>query len=148
MVFKYATIFIIIFFCIVGIGAINSYNKELTWDTTEKALDNAYRNVTLALNTKNLSPNIDGTIIRIVYKIVDATTYVIIETAKVAGKLAIENPQINFKLILWLLLIGLILTVALPLLKISVIIGILIIDIYHHFKEKKILQKLREKHEK
>ena len=143
MISKLIGFAILIFICAVGMTAVQS-NPELVWNTTEKSLDNAYINLTNSLHTDNLSPGVDGNIIKIVYKVVDATAYVIIETTKIGARLAIDNPQINFRLIMCLIIFALFLMIALPLIKIAAIIGVLIVDIYHHFKEKRALKKLRE----
>jgi hypothetical protein len=144
MISKLIILTIIAAICIIGSMATYT-DPESAWKITEKSLDAAYLNVSQSLQISLNNQGIGNSIIKIAFKAIDAMAYIIIETTKVGARLAIDNPQINFRLIVWLIIITILLMAALPLTQLIVIIGVLIIDIYHHFKEKRDLKKLKNR---
>ena len=148
MVFKIFTIILLVFFCVLGLTSIEIADEDRLWNATDAALINAYNTSAQDFQIDVNATGLGEIIINIVYKMVDATIYVMLQVARIAGRVAIENPQINFKLMLNLIFFILILLVVVPFTKLVVIISILIIDIFKHFKEKRELRNLKDANNK
>lgn len=143
MIIRTVTFILILLFAVIGIMSLEQSDPELIWNATETALEKTYQNVSQSFVIVEDDESFGGLIKNIIYKIVDTVMYVSIQLARLTSRLAIENPDVNFRAILYLLFFALVLTVALPLLKICVIVGILLIDMTRHFKEKRRIRKLR-----
>lgn len=143
MIIKALSLFLLIFFCVVGLASLHYVDKENMWNITETTLTHSYEN---ASNSFKINPEAQGLkdiIINIVYKIADTIYYTTIQVTKIAGRLAIENPQINFRLILWLIMLVLILFIALPLIKVLAVIYVFIKDFRDERRYKKQMKELR-----
>ena len=143
---SYMGFFFLVMFCVIGLIAVNySGDKDITQvidETTEGQYDNF--STKLEYQEPNTAPNI---LVNIVYKLVDATVYVYMNVIKLATRVAVEHPEVNFALIIKLIMWVLILLIIVPLIKLIVILSILMHDTIIHFKEKKELRRLRnEKH--
>jgi len=147
MIMKLSTLVLIVVFCVIGIIAIQG-DSEKVEEMVNKNFDLAYSNISETINSsmqENLinSTSYEGILIGIVYKLVDVGTYIYFNLAKFASKLAIDNPWINFRLILYLIMAALILMILLPLIKLIAIIYVLIYDIVKNIKHKRELQRLK-----
>lgn len=144
MMSKIISLSILLFFCAIGIYGLKETNKELVWNITNEGLNNAYINASQGFKINENNDNFENSILNIVKKIIDTSIYVIIQITKITGKYAIENPQINFKLILNLLILVMIGYIIVPIIKIVIIIYIFINDIIKERKYKKEIERLRE----
>jgi len=135
----------IVFICIVGIIASESQKPEETYESLERGLDSSYENTSILFQKyiNNASSGIEGTIIKMVFKLADVYFYIAINVAKITAKLATENPHINFRMVINLIILLLFLMIIIPLIKFIAIIWILIYDTVTHFKEKKELKRLK-----
>jgi hypothetical protein len=145
MIIKTFTLFFLLFFCTIGLMSVNIPDKENMFNITNTAIHNSLTN---ASKSVQVNPNVIGVkdiIINIIYKIVEAMLYVTEQITRLSIKLAIDHPEINFRLLMNLILIVLLLYILVPLLKIFIIVFILIKDIRTNYKEKKELKRLKEK---
>ena len=146
MIIRYTTLMIIIFVCVIGIASTQTNDIDRVWNVTEIALDKTYQNVStiysLAIN--DTSKGFEPIIKNIVFKIADVFTYTLFSITKISARFAIENPQINYRMIIYLIIFILVLMVIVPLTKLIVIIWILCLDGYRHFKEKKEIRRLKD----
>ena len=144
---SYTSLFFLVLFCVMGLAVANySGDKNIT-DIIDQRMEGAYENFTTYFEylETNSTPNI---LINIVYKLVDVTMYVYINVIKLATRVAVEHPEVNFMLIIKLLIWALVLMILVPLIKLLVILFILISDTIKHFKEKKELRRLRNEQTK
>lgn len=145
MIGKTISLFILMFFCVIGLASIQMVDKQQMWNMTETALHNAEINSTQSFKINPNATSLQNIIVNIVYKIVDTLIYVIFQVTRIAGRLAIENPQINFKLMLQLIMLALILFIAVPLIKVIIIFYVLIKDIIDERKYKKLMEIIKLK---
>ena len=139
---SYIGFFFLVLFCIIGLAAANySGDKDIT-QVMDSAIDGSYENFTQYITYKeaNTTPNI---LTNIVYKLVDVTLYVYVNIVKLATRVAVEHPEVNFALMIKLIMWVLILMILVPLIKLIVILFILISDIIKHFQERRELRRLR-----
>lgn len=143
MLFKVLSIGLLVFFCVIGLEAIQIADKEKVWNMTEATIESTYLNTTKHLQINPENNGFENVITNIVFKIVDTTIYVFFQVTLVAGRIAIENPQIDFELILWLVTMALILAIAVPIIRLLIIAYIFIRDYIDERKYKKKMRYLR-----
>lgn len=134
---------LLIFFCSIGIVAIHQVDKEIMLNKTDTALINSYQNISERFKINPNETSFEGIITNIAFKFADVLFYTTIQVTRVSAKLAIENPQINFRLILNLVILSLLLMIAIPLINIGLIIYVLIKDFIDERKYKKEIRKLK-----
>ena len=144
MLYKMIGFFVLVFFCVIGLSAIYQVEKEQMWNITETSLHNAFQNASRNFQINPNSTGLKDTIVNIIYKIADTILYVIEQIARIAGRLAIENPQINFKLILWLVILCLLVPIIMSLIKILIIIYIFIKEFIDERKYKRQMNQLKQ----
>lgn len=146
---KYITYFLLMLFIIVGIFAINSgVDKQVLENKLNQTLTESYQNISTILMNQELGDynKWETMLVNIIMRVADLGVYIYIQIALITTKLAIENPWINFKLLLWLLIFVIIMMILLPLIKFLGICYVLIYDIIKNRKHKKEMIKL--KHQK
>lgn len=144
MIMKVSGLLLLIFFCTVGIIAINQVDKEKTWNIIDTSLSNAYVNSTQSFKINPNATGFSDIIVNIVYKICDMMIYTAIQCTRIASRLAIENPQINFWFILNCIWVVLILMILVPLIKLLAVIYVLIYDFIKERKYKKEMKILED----
>lgn len=144
MIIKAMTLFLLLFFCAVGLMSVNFPDKDKLYNITTTSIHNSMINASKSVQINPNATGLGDIIINIVYKIVDTMFYVTEQVTKLAVKLAIENPQINFRLIINLILIALLLYIIVPLFKLAVVIYVLIKDIIESRKYRKEIRRLKE----
>ena len=143
MTIKTISFILLILFCVIGIGSLQIADKEKVWNITETSLNNAYINSSSSWKMDPNATSMESITLNIVKKIVDTIMYVTIQITRIVSRYAIENPQINFRLLLNLIFLALILMIAVPILKVGIIIFILIKDVIAERKYKKEIQRLK-----
>ena len=143
MLYKMISLFLLIFFCVVGLTAIHQVDKEQMWNITSTSLHNSMQNASKSFQINPEANTLNDIIVNIIYKIVDTLLYVIEQVSLIAGRLAIENPQINFQLILWLVILCLLAPIIITLIRILIIIYIFIKEFRDERKYKKQMKELQ-----
>ena len=135
---------LLIFFCTIGIISLQIADKEKVWNITEQGLSNAYVNSTQNFKINPNATSLEEITLNIVKKIIDTMIYTTIQLTRIVSRYAIENPQINFRLILNLVFLMLILMIAVPLIKVGIVFYVLIKEIVAEKKYKKQIKQLKE----
>lgn len=144
MIIKLISFALLILFCAVGLYSLQIVDKEKSWNITETSLNNAYVKSSQSFKIDPNDTSMESITMNIVKKIADTMIYVTINVSKIISRFAIENPQINFRLLLNLVYLALILMIAFPLIKVLLIAYVFIKDIIAEKKYKKEIKKLKD----
>ncbi len=148
MIIKISSLILLLLFCAIGIVSIQIADKDKMWNITEQALSTTYINSSQSFKIDPNATSSNEIVLNIVKKILDTMMYVTIQITRITSRYAIENPQINFRLILNLILIGLFLSILVYLIKLFIIIYILIKDFLEEHNYKKDIKKLKKAKDK
>ena len=123
-------------------------NQQEAFNTIESSITNSSLNVTHLLDSKVAEleiqkPSFTVSITKIAYKVAGVYVYITFESIKCIVYFVKENPDINYKFVLKLTIVVLLLTIIVPLIKAGVIIYILIKDYLEDRKYKKKIKQLR-----
>ena len=133
-------LFVMLFFSLVVLEDISNSEAEDFLVTLEEKLD--WDNMTGG----RFNPSDEqGVLVNSVYKIVDAGGYVTMEVTKIIPRFVYEHPEVNFNLVLKLLMLAILLPIIYPLVKLILLIIVFIKDFRQGRREKKELAKLRRR---
>ncbi|MCK9371175.1 hypothetical protein M0R04_14785 [Candidatus Dojkabacteria bacterium] len=102
-----------------------------------------YLNWTNMNATAQLRAPQSNVIADVAFKIVDTMGYCVFTLTNASVDWAKQHPQLNWKLFLYLILFAFILYIIVPLIKVFLILGIFIKDLFQSRKEAKRLKELR-----
>jgi len=141
---SFTGLFLLVLFCAVGLAMVNgNLNKQEITTQIDSAMDDVPVNLMNNFEYKE-GNTVGGILTNIIYKVIDVTVYVYVNIAKLATRIAVEHPEVNFMLIIRLLMWFLVLIVLVPLIKLFVILFVIIHDTIKHLKEKKELRRLKD----
>lgn len=140
------TLAMLIAFLTIGVFMQQSpLDREQVYNITQTALSKSFMNISTHFqNTSSYdNPDLRNVVIDVVYKIADTMLYVVYRVSLLATRFAVDNPQINYYLILKLILVVIVLMIIVPLIKIIIILSILIYDLIKWKKEKREIKRLK-----
>ena len=136
---------------ILSMGTIAQHGPlsgEQVFNKTAIALSNSFNNVSTNLQVKSsfeiTNSSLSDAVVDIVYKLLDTFMYVVYKVTLIGMRFAVDNPQVNYFLILKLIVAVLILMILVPLIDIIIILYILISDVIKGRRERKRIKKLKE----
>lgn len=133
----FITLFVVLFVVVVMLAITNTKDPALRQrqlDTAMTGLNWSKYSAVFALKPDDGSLSIY--VINIVYKMVDAMGYCFMTVAKVAVNWAAANPELNWKLIAFLILLSLIAPILMFIIRFIVLIWILVFELIQRKKER------------
>ena len=150
MIIRYTTLILLLLFCTIGIASLHNADENFDiWQNINTSMTQGYDNLSIIFQPyieQGEGGTLEDSLVSIVFRVADVTVYIIFTLTIITTKLAIENPQVNFRFLLYLIFAVLIMMFLVPLIKLLIILWVLFSDLYKNRKEKKHLLRLeREK---